>query len=138
MMTSNGQLDEKKSAYGQITESSLEFPTDQAFGRVIRVDTTKVLVDASDHDLVAPIQVGGLIAIQGKLSTEYLIASIEGVARDVVPNAELAIDERNLREGKKSEEDEYGEFRKDLVRVIFGRNLLHKTGCEKECLRARN
>lgn len=95
----------------------MRFPRKSSFGQVLRVDTARVFIDATDHDQVSALQVSGLVAIQGAIGTEYLIGSIDGVFRDV------ALDEVPIVEDELddiiSSLNGLTDFRRDLVRIVL-------------------
>lgn len=51
-------------------------------GRVLRVDTARVVVLADAPELVTRISVGSLVAVEGATPTEYLVGIVQGVQRD--------------------------------------------------------
>jgi hypothetical protein len=66
-------------------------------GRVISVDTSRVLINVSDSVLLTSIGIGQLLAIKGATQQEYLIAITEKVTRtlglELSPEAEVGEDE---------------------------------------------
>ena len=76
-------------------QNIFQFNEVQRIGRVASVDTSRVLIDAENSELVTAVGVGCLVAIQGSLASEYLIAIIERVTR-------------SLTEGLAEEEEESG------------------------------
>ena len=65
-------------------ESVLQFDDSQCLGRVSSVDTSRVMIDAENAELVTSVCVGSLVAIQGATSSEFLIGVIERVTRSLV------------------------------------------------------
>lgn len=63
--------------------SSVDFSDIQPIGTVLRVDTTQVVIEVEDHEVVPSLQVGGLAAVQGEISTKFLIGVIDSVSRDI-------------------------------------------------------
>lgn len=62
-------------------DAVLKFDETQQLGRVASVDTSRVVIDAENSELVTAIGVGSLVAIQGALASEYLIGITERVTR---------------------------------------------------------
>lgn len=71
---------------------TLNFPTDQALGRVFRVDTAAVWGEALDHDRLSRTTVGSLVAFQGSNSSEFLVGILDRVTRDLSDSADLLVD----------------------------------------------
>lgn len=63
---------------------ALQFNASQLLGRVASVDTSRVVIDAENPELVTSIGVGNLVAIQGSSRAEYLIGMTERVTRTLV------------------------------------------------------
>jgi DNA helicase HerA-like ATPase len=64
------------------SDSSVFVFTDaDILGRVTSVDTNRVVVDATNSTLLTHIVIGNLVAIQGSITSEYLIAITERVTR---------------------------------------------------------
>lgn len=64
-------------------EAVLQFNDAQLLGRVASVDTSRVIIDAENSELVTTIGVGNLVAIQGAIASEYLIGITERVTRSI-------------------------------------------------------
>lgn len=62
-------------------DTVLQFDETQMLGRVASVDTSRVVIDAENSELVTSIGVGNLVAIQGIIASEYLIGITERVTR---------------------------------------------------------
>jgi len=62
-------------------DTVLLFNETQMLGRVASVDTSRVVIDAENSELVTSIGVGNLVAIQGTIASEYLIGITERVTR---------------------------------------------------------
>lgn len=63
------------------TEPVLQFGETDLIGTVASVDTSRVLVDVSDPQLLTRIGIGNLVAIKGSTEREFLIAITERVTR---------------------------------------------------------
>ena len=66
-----------------MSDAILVFEDDDKIGRVASVDTSKVLIDAENAQLVTQIGVGSLVAILGSTKHEYLIGILERVTRSI-------------------------------------------------------
>ena len=64
-------------------DTVLQFDDTQMLGRVASVDTSRVIIDAENSELVTTIGVGNLVAIQGAIASEYLIGITERVTRSL-------------------------------------------------------
>lgn len=64
-----------------MADEILVFNEADRIGRVASVDTSKVLIDAEDQNLVTQIGVGNLVAICGSTEREFLIGLVERVTR---------------------------------------------------------
>ena len=64
-----------------MTYAALVFAQSDLIGRVISVDTSRVLVGVSDSALLTSIGIGQLIAIKGATQQEFLVAITEKVTR---------------------------------------------------------
>jgi hypothetical protein len=62
---------------------ALSFDKTNRLGKVMSVDTTRVLIAVENSDLLPRAAVGSLIAIQGITAQEYLIGSTERVTRQL-------------------------------------------------------
>lgn len=74
------------------SDAALQFASDDCLGKVIAVDTSKVMIDVSNSQLLTRLSIGNLLAIQGNTKQDYLIAITErvtrgygGVALDEIP-----------------------------------------------------
>ncbi|MGO9027819.1 MAG: ATP-binding protein [Acidimicrobiales bacterium] len=65
-----------------MTEAVIDFASEPLLGKVARVDTNRVTIVGSDAALVTRVSVGDLVAVQGALSTEFLIGIVDRVIRD--------------------------------------------------------
>lgn len=66
-----------------MTEPALSFTEADHLGHVASVDTSKVLIDADDPNLVTQVGIGNLVAIKGATEREYLIGITERVTRSL-------------------------------------------------------
>ena len=64
-------------------DAVLQFNDAQLLGRVASVDTSRVVIDAENSELVTTVGVGNLVAIQGAIASEYLIGITERVTRSL-------------------------------------------------------
>ena len=80
-----------------MSEAALAFATSDHIGRVVSVDTSRVLINVSDSVLLTSVGIGQLLAIKGTTQQEYLIAITEKVTRtlglELSPEAETGEDE---------------------------------------------
>ncbi len=76
-----------------MTEAVIDFASEPLLGKVARVDTNRVTIVGSDAALVTRVSVGDLVAVQGALSTEYLIGIVDRVIRDT--EERLSLDEED-------------------------------------------
>ena len=61
----------------------LNFESKDQLGRVVTVDTSRVLISVEEHEQMTSIAVGNLIAINGRTANEFLIGIIERVTRSI-------------------------------------------------------
>lgn len=61
----------------------LNFEDKDQLGRVVTVDTSRVLISVEEHKQMTSIAVGNLIAINGRTANEFLIGIIERVTRSI-------------------------------------------------------
>lgn len=61
----------------------LNFDAKVQLGRVVTVDTSRVLISVEEHEQMTSIAVGNLIAINGRTANEFLIGIIERVTRSI-------------------------------------------------------
>lgn len=61
----------------------LNFDAKDQLGRVVTVDTSRVLISVEEHGQMTSIAVGNLIAINGRTANEFLIGIIERVTRSI-------------------------------------------------------
>lgn len=66
-----------------MVDETLKFETKDRLGRVVTVDTSRVLISVDEHQQMTSIAVGNLIAIQGRMASEFLIGIIERVTRSI-------------------------------------------------------
>ena len=92
-------------------EPALQFTDADVLGKVVAVDTTRVLITVAEPHLVTRVGIGNLIAVKGSTEQEYLIAITEKVTR-------------SLREGMSDALDDASEIMEwspsvDVVRVVL-------------------
>ncbi|MCR6493168.1 ATP-binding protein [Cellulomonas sp. P24] len=61
----------------------IEFDPSAILGRAFRIDTASVWAEVVDHEKLTRTGVGNLLAFQGATSSEYLIAVLDRVTRDL-------------------------------------------------------
>lgn len=61
----------------------LQFTDSELLGKVVSVDTSKVVVDVANSVLLTRIAIGSLVAIAGATEAEFLIAVVERVTRSM-------------------------------------------------------
>jgi uncharacterized protein len=80
-----------------MSETALNFAATDHIGKVVSVDTSRVLINVSDSVLLTSIGIGQLLAIKGTTQQEFLIAITEKVTRtlglELSPEAETGDDE---------------------------------------------
>ena len=59
----------------------LQFNKENLIGKVASVDTSRIVIDAENSELVTSIGVGNLVAIEGAIASEFLIGITERVTR---------------------------------------------------------
>ena len=69
----------------------LNFEDKDQLGRIVTVDTSRVLISVEEHEQMTSIAVGNLIAINGRTANEFLIGIIERVTRSL--SEKLLLDE---------------------------------------------
>ena len=69
----------------------LNFEDKDQLGRIVTVDTSRVLISVEEHEQMTSIAVGNLIAINGRTANEFLIGIIERVTRSI--SEKLLLDE---------------------------------------------
>ena len=69
----------------------LNFEDKDQLGKVVTVDTSRVLISVEEHEQMTSIAVGNLIAINGRTANEFLIGIIERVTRSI--SEKLLLDE---------------------------------------------
>jgi hypothetical protein len=79
-----------------MTEPALQFEDSDRIGRVAAVDTSKVLVDVDEPNLVSRVGIGNLVAVRGATEREFLIGITERVTRTV--REEMLNDEADDKE----------------------------------------
>ena len=93
-----------------MADKILNFEEADRIGKVASVDTSKVLIDAEDQNLVTKIGIGNLVAILGATEREYLIGLVERVTRSL---------RDELIEEEKDDVVEIGPSPSDLLRVVL-------------------
>lgn len=66
-----------------MNEFLLSFSSPEYLGKVIAVDTRKVLIDVESDSLLARTGVGSIVAVKGSSEQEYLIGMVERVSRNL-------------------------------------------------------
>ncbi|MDG2938895.1 ATP-binding protein [Bisgaard Taxon 10/6] len=66
-----------------MVDEKLKFEDKDRLGKVVTVDTSRVLISVEEHQQMTSIAVGNLIAIQGRMASEFLIGIIERVTRSI-------------------------------------------------------
>lgn len=74
-----------------MVDEKLKFEDKDRLGKVVTVDTSRVLISVDEHQQMTSIAVGNLIAIQGRMASEFLIGIIERVTRSI--SEKLLLDE---------------------------------------------
>lgn len=95
-----------------MADEILIFEEADRIGKVASVDTSKVLIDAEDQNLVTKIGIGNLVAILGATEREYLIGLVERVTRSL---RDELIDEG----GDDLDVVEIGPSPSDLLRIVL-------------------
>ncbi|WP_107879710.1 ATP-binding protein [Neisseria animaloris] len=90
----------------------LNFKEDDRLGRVVTVDTSRVLISVEEHQQMTSIAVGNLIAIRGRTASEYLIGIIERVTRSI---SEKLL----LEETSDNGEIPLGESQDDFIKAVL-------------------
>lgn len=95
-----------------MANQALNFEPSDLIGRVAAVDTSRVIIDVENQDLVTRIGVGNLIAVKGATEMDYLVGLTERITRSMkeglLPSEQSNADEISL-ESKPS----------DSVRVVI-------------------
>lgn len=65
------------------TDVSLQLTDIDKLGKVVAVDTTRVLISVADPTLIGRVGIGNLVAIKGSTEQEFLIAITEKVTRSI-------------------------------------------------------
>lgn len=60
----------------------------EIIGNVAGVDTSRITITVTNSQIVSRLGIGNLVAIQGSIATEYLIALIEKVSRGLIETTE--------------------------------------------------
>ena len=90
----------------------LNFESKDQLGRVVTVDTSRVLISVEEHEQMTSIAVGNLIAINGRTANEFLIGIIERVTR--------SISEKLLFEDESDDGSiPLGESQDDFIRAVL-------------------
>ncbi len=95
-----------------MANETLNFKDNARLGRVVTVDTSRVLISVEEHQQMTSIAVGNLIAIQGRTASEYLIGIIERVTRSI---SEKLLLEEISNEG----EIPLGESQDDFIKAVL-------------------
>lgn len=92
--------------------NKLNFEAKVQLGRVVTVDTSRVLISVEEHEQMTSIAVGNLIAINGRTANEFLIGIIERVTR--------SISEKLLLEDESDDGSiPLGESQDDFIRAVL-------------------
>ena len=92
--------------------NKLNFEAKDQLGRVVTVDTSRVLISVEEHEQMTSIAVGNLIAINGRTANEFLIGSSERVTR--------SISEKLLLENESDDGSiPLGESQDDFIRAVL-------------------
>ena len=92
--------------------NKLNFEAKDLLGRVVTVDTSRVLISVEEHEQMTSIAVGNLIAINGRTANEFLIGIIERVTR--------SISEKLLLEDESDDGSiPLGESQDDFIRAVL-------------------
>lgn len=92
--------------------NKLNFEAKDLLGRVVTVDTSRVLISVEEHEQMTSIAVGNLIAINGRTANEFLIGIIERVTR--------SISEKLLLEDESDDGSiPLGEGQDDFIRAVL-------------------
>ena len=92
--------------------TTLSFEKNEYLGRVLTVDTSRVLISVEEHQQMTTIAVGNLIAIQGRTTSEFLIGIIERVTRSL---SEIIL----LEDISNEKEILPNESQSDFIRVVL-------------------
>ncbi len=91
---------------------NLNFEAKDQLGKVVTVDTSRVLISVEEHEQMTSIAVGNLIAINGRTANEFLIGIIERVTR--------SISEKLLLEDESDDGSiPLGESQDDFIRAVL-------------------
>lgn len=93
-------------------KQTLNFTEQEQIGFVSAVDTTKVLITVENKSLMPSVSVGHLIAIQGRIVTEFLIGIVDKVTRTL---GEKLLTDEVENDGSIPLQ----ETQEDLIRVIL-------------------
>ena len=96
-----------------MTDVVIDFGSEPLLGKVARVDTNRVTIVGSDAALVTRVSVCDLVAVQGALSTEYLIGIVDRVIRDT---------EERLSLDQEDDEEDFAQAltaERDLLRLVL-------------------
>ncbi|HHW7569268.1 TPA: ATP-binding protein [Mannheimia haemolytica] len=95
-----------------MANETLNFKDNDRLGRVVTVDTSRVLISVEEHHQMTSIAVGNLIAIQGRTASEYLIGIIERVTRSI--SEKLLLEEES-----DNGEIPLGESQDDFIKAVL-------------------
>lgn len=91
--------------------SIFNFVESDKLGRVAAVDTSKVLIDVADGNLLTRVGVGNLVAIRGATEQEYLIGIVDRMTRGAEQGL-IDVDEMQ-------DEFQIGPSTQDLIRAVL-------------------
>jgi len=95
-----------------VSDKGMVFEEKDMIGTVMGVDTSRVFIEVSNHELVTSMQIGGLLAIQGSTAAEYLIGITDRMVRNM--DSRLSFESETV-EGEIPVE----EVQRDVVRVVM-------------------
>lgn len=95
-----------------MANKTLNFKENDRLGRVVTVDTSRVLISVEEHHQMTSIAVGNLIAIKGRMASEYLIGIIERVTRSI--SEKLLLEEES-----DNGEIPLGESQDDFIKAVL-------------------
>jgi hypothetical protein len=95
-----------------MSKQALVFSDADRIGRVSAVDTSRILIDVEDANLITRVGIGNLIAVRGATESEFLIGIIERVTR--------TLRDEFLPDGADQEDGiELGPRPEDILRVML-------------------
>ncbi|MDL2290560.1 ATP-binding protein [Desulfovibrio sp. OttesenSCG-928-F20] len=96
-----------------MTAPAIKLTDNEYLGKVSAVDTNKVVIIVDDHDKMTKICVGNLVAIQGTLTSEYLIGIIDRATRSTVEK--MFMDDQDDNDST----FDISESQQDLIKVVL-------------------